>query len=401
MRATSFRTIALSHWMKVLHVIPSLDPATGGPPMIAASLAAAQAALGCRTQIVSYQFPEADGRIASALAAIPHIADVQLEYLPPLTRPERFLARGARRRINPIVKEFDLIHLHGVWDPLIYAAASVTTAQGRPFVLTLHGMLHPWALKQRAWKKRVALAFGYRRMLNRARFLHLGNSEERRLTADLHLTPPTRIIPNGVFLEEFDPLPDRGAFRAAHPEFSDARLILFLGRLHYMKGLDFLADAFAIVGRSMPDAHLVVVGPDAGARASFEGQIARLGIADRVHMLGPLYASQKIAALRDCDCFCLPSRREGFSMAVTEALACEAPVVISTDCHFPEVRDAGAGIITDLNAPAIAAAIEAILRDPQMARRMGQAARALIISRFTWPTVARQMIEGYDAVMTG
>ncbi len=327
--------------------------------------------------------------------------NVHLEYLPPLTRPERFLAWGARRRIKPIVKEFDLIHLHGVWAPLIYAAASVTTAQSRPFVLTLHGMLHPWALKQRSWKKRAALAFGYRRMLNRARFLHLGNSEESRLTADLHLTPPTRIIPNGVFLEEFDPLPDRGAFRAAHPEFSAARLILFLGRLHYMKGLDFLADAFAIVGRSTPDAHLVVVGPDAGARASFEAQIARLGIADRVHVLGPLYASQKIAALCDCDCFCLPSRREGFSMAVTEALACEAPVVISTDCHFAEVRDASAGIIADLNAPAMAAAIEAILRDPQMARRMGRAARALIISRFTWPTVAQQMIEGYDAVMTG
>lgn len=386
--------------MKVLHVIPSLDPATGGPPMIAASLAAAQAALGCRTRIVSYRFPEADGRVASALGAIPHIADVQLEYLPPLSRPERFLAWGARRRIKPIVNECDLIHLHGVWDPLIYAAASVTTAQSRPFVLTLHGMLHPWALKQSRWKKRLALALGYRRMLNEARFLHLGNVEERRLTAGLHLTPPTRIIPNGVFLKEFDPLPEKGAFRAAHPEFKGARLILFLGRLHYMKGLDFLADAFAIVSRSMADARLVVVGPDAGERPAFEARIARLAIADRVHILGPLYASQKLAALRDCDCFCLPSRREGFSMAVTEALACEAPVVISADCHFPEVRDAGAGIVVDLNAPAIAAGIEAILRDPQAARRMGHAARALITSRFTWPIVAQQMIESYHAVMT-
>jgi glycosyltransferase involved in cell wall biosynthesis len=361
-------------------------------------LAAAQASLGCAAAIVSYRFPKAQERIDAALGAIPHMPQVRLEYLPPLTKPERFLARGARRRLLPIVDEFDWVHLHGVWDPLIYAAAAAAAERGKPYALTVHGMLHPWALRQKSWKKRAALALGYRRMLNAARFLHLGNDAERELIAPLELTPPTRIVPNGVFLEQFDPLPPRGAFRQAHPELAGAKIVLFLGRLHYMKGLDFLAEAMAIVVAKFPDAHLAVVGPDAGAKTAFQSQVARLGITDRVHLLGPLYAGQKIAALHDCDCFCLPSRREGFSMAVIEALACQAPAVLSTECFFPEVAGASAGIVVELSAPAVAAGIETVLQDPAAAATMGLAARNLVASRFTWPKVAQQMIEGYHAM---
>jgi len=144
-----------------------------------------------------------------------------------------------------------------------------------------------------------------------------------------------------------------------------------------------------------------VAGPDDGAQGAFESQVARLGIAQRVHLVGPLYAAQKLAALRDCDCFCLPSRQEGFSLAVTEAMACETPVVISTECHFPEVKEAGAGVVAELNAPAIAAGIETVLRDPHAAAQMGQAGRALVVSRFTWPSVAQQMIENYRQVLAG
>src|SRR6202034_2683125 len=157
--------------MRILHGIPSLDPATGGPPMVAARLAAAQAALGCEVEVVSYRFPRAQGRIDASLATVPNISKVKFEYLPPLTRPERFLARGARRRLEPIVRQFDILHLHGVWDPLTYAMGSLAARVRKPFVLTPHGMLDPWAMTQKGWKKRIALVLGYRRMLNEAAFL--------------------------------------------------------------------------------------------------------------------------------------------------------------------------------------------------------------------------------------
>jgi glycosyltransferase involved in cell wall biosynthesis len=225
--------------------------------------------------------------------------------------------------------------------------------------------------------------------------LHYGNQDELRLTEPLGLKPPARIVSNGVFLEEIEPLPECGTFRKEHPEFANSKLVLFLARLHFKKGLDFLADAFAAIAPNFPDAHLVVAGPDDGAKASFEEQVSRLGITNRVHLAGPLYAKQKLGALRDCDCFCLPSRQEGFSLAITEALACQAPVVISTECHFPEVREAGAGIVAELNAPAIAQGIASILRDPAAAKLMGQKGRELVLSRFTWPKVAEALVGYY------
>jgi len=384
--------------MKILHALQTLDPATGGPPMVAARLAAAQAALGCESQIVSYRLPDADARISEALATIPNIGKVKLEYLPAPTKTERIFAREARQKLEPIVAGFDLVHLHGVWDPMVKIAASLAEKQRKPYVLTPHGMLDPWSMSQKKLKKQIALALGYRHMLDRAAFLHYLNSDEKKLAENLRLASPAHVLPNGIFLEELDPLPAKGTFRASHPEFADAKLILFLSRLHYKKGLDFLADAFAIVAKEFPDARLVVAGPDDGAREAFESQIARLGIAPRVHLVGPIYAAQKLAALRDCDCFCLPSRQEGFSLAITEAMACNAPVVISTECHFPEVKEANAGIIAELNAPAIAAGLVSVLRDPAAAEKMGQNGRELIVSRFTWPKVAGAMIKYYKQV---
>jgi glycosyltransferase involved in cell wall biosynthesis len=277
--------------------------------------------------------------------------------------------------------------------------ASLAAAQRKPFVLTPHGMLDPWALTQKKWKKRIALVLGYRWMLNQATFLHFLNTDERDLVKNLHFTSPTRVLPNGIFLQELDPLPPRGTFRAAHPQFGSGKIIFFLSRLHFKKGLDYLADAFAIVAKEFPDVRLVVAGPDDGVKSSFEAQIANLGVADRVHLIGPIYAAEKIAALRDCDCFCLPSRQEGFSLAVTEAMACEAPVVISTGCHFPEVAEAGAGFITELNASAVADGIARVLRDPAAAREMGARGRNLVVTRFTWPQVAGKMIDYYKEAL--
>lgn len=381
--------------MRIAHVIPSLDPATGGPPIVAAALAAAQAALGCQTRLVSYRFPHAQQDVQTALHTIPHLSQVTLDYLPPLTRRERFLARGARQWLVPLLTQADLIHLHGVWDPIVYAAAVVATRLRIPYVLTPHGMLDPWSLAQKWWKKRAALLLGYRRMLNQATFLHYLNADEQILAASVGLTSQTRVLPNGIFLEEIDPLPPKGEFRASHAWLGDRPMVLFLGRLHYKKGLDYLADAFAMVAQRFEQAQLIVAGPDAGAQGPFETQIKALGIVDRVHLIGPIYGRDKIRALVDCDCFCLSSRQEGFSLAVTEAMACRAPVVISKSCHFPEAQEAGAGTIVDLDPSQIAAAISAVLADPAKARQMGDAGRQLVLNRFTWPTVARQMIDAY------
>jgi glycosyltransferase involved in cell wall biosynthesis len=141
---------------------------------------------------------------------------------------------------------------------------------------------------------------------------------------------------------------------------------------------------------------LVIAGPDGGAREPFIAQIRQASLENRVHLVGPLYGPDKLAALADATCFCLPSRQEGFSVAITEALACGVPAVISDACHFPEVAEQDAGLVTPLDPAQIAQALLQVLRDPSARSRMGAAGRALVQARYTWPQVARQMAESYQ-----
>jgi len=390
--------------MKIAHVVVSLDPAAGGPPIVAARLAAAQARLGSagsgghEVRLISYRQPHAETRIEKMLAEVPGASLLKRDEIGEYSRTERFFARGARRALAERATAIDVFHLHGVWDPILKAAAGAARAAGVPYVVAPHGMLDPWSLSQRRLKKRVALALGYRSMLNDAAFLHLLNRDEADLIRPLGLQSNGVVIPNGIDPDQLQDLPPLGAFRAAHPELRDDPYVLFLSRLHYKKGLDFLADAFAQVVRQQPDARLVVAGPDDGARADFEQRVQRAGLNGRVHVVGPLYGPDKYAAFRDASCFCLPSRQEGFSVAILEAMACGTPVVISDACHFPEVATAGAGAIVPLSADAVAAALEPILADPSRREQMGARGREMVLRDYTWPRVAEQMIGAYERV---
>ncbi|MBX7102696.1 MAG: glycosyltransferase [Gemmataceae bacterium] len=365
--------------MRIVHVIASLDPAQGGPPVVARNLAAAQAGLGH------------DVRLAAEVV-------VGTSSVPTITLPRHtasVLWQQPTAAALDLVRNADVLHLHGIWEPVLLTVARAARSAGVPYVIAPHGMLDPWSLSQKKWKKRLALTLGFRRMLNRAAGLHVLNSDERDLLAPLRLTSPCFVIPNGIFLAEFDPPPDPQRFRDRRPGPGDRPFILFLSRLHYKKGLDLLAEAFSKVAPRHPDVDLVVAGPDGGAETDFRNRIAGAGLNHRVWLTGPLYGPEKLSALSAARLFCLPSRQEGFSMAILEALACQLPVVITKDCHFPEVAAEGAGRVTSLSPDAIADALDGLLSSPEERNSAARAGRALVEGRFTWPRIAEQTIRWY------
>jgi glycosyltransferase involved in cell wall biosynthesis len=385
--------------MRILHVVGSLDPNTGGLANLAIRLASAQAGLGQTVSMAACHRAEAETRIATSSQRVPNWDRVRYHRIP-ITRPLlRLVGGGYARELRPAVESVDVVHLHGVWDPILFAAASVARDLGKPYVVAPQGMLDPWSLSQRAMKKRLALAMGYRKMLNRAMFLQGACDEEGRLIQRLSLASPVKVLHNGIYPEELDPLPASGEFYAAHPEFGQAPYVLFLSRLHFKKGLDYLADAFAQVHAKRPEVKLVVAGPDDGYRQTFVERIAQLKIEPHVHMVGALHGAMKYRAMVDAACFCLPSRQEGFSVAILEAMACASPVVISDECRFPEVQTGGAGFVTPLNPTAIADALVQVLKDANHATSMGQIGRRLILSGYTWPIIAQRCIEAYEQGM--
>jgi glycosyltransferase involved in cell wall biosynthesis len=382
--------------MRIAHVIESLDPATGGPMAVATRLAAAQAALGHEVTIITRPESEKRAQIDKATGSIPGFERVKLLSVAQPSLAHALLLKRGVVEIEPLVRGQSWLHLHGVWEPILLNASRAARKLGVPYALVPHGMLDVWSLQQRRWKKKLALAAGFSSMIDGARYLHVLNVDEQAAIERLGLKPALRTIPNGVFINELRPLPERGAFHSAHPELRGRRYVLFMSRLHYKKGLDYLADAFAKVCAQRDDVDLVVAGPDGGERAPFESLVAKHNIAPRVHVVGPIYGPAKLAALVGAEVFCLPSRQEGFSMAITESLGCGTPVVISDQCHFPEVASVGAGHVTPLDAHRVGDALLDVLSDAARARSMGEKGRAMIERDYTWPRIAQLTLDCYQ-----
>lgn len=381
--------------MRICHVIVSLDPASGGPFAVVTGLAAAQAALGHDVWIVTSCCLDRSGHRDSWLRDAHGLDKVNIVSNLDLNQGAAVARLRPHSQMRRIISGSDIVHLHGVWDPILWMAAAVARRVGTIYAVTPHGMLDPWSLSQKRWKKKLALLLGFKKMLRHAAFLHLLNEDEQARIEPLSIACETAIIPNGVSYDDIAELPRRGSFYLSHPELNARPFILFLGRLHYKKGLNHLINAFSLVSRKHNQVDLVIAGPDHGDQHNIERQARELGIIGRVHFTGPIYGKDKFSALVDATVFCLPSMQEGFSMSIVEALACKLPVVISSHCHFSEVAEVGAGEIVDLEPRAICDAISRLIGNEDFRHRAGEAGRALVCSRFTWPKIAQDTITAY------
>jgi glycosyltransferase involved in cell wall biosynthesis len=126
-----------------------------------------------------------------------------------------------------------------------------------------------------------------------------------------------------------------------------------------------------------------------------QARIGKLNLASRVHVVGPLYGERKFAAICAALCLVQPSREEGFSVSILEALACGTPVVISQSCHFPKVAEHGAGYVVPLDADLIADAICDLVHRPDRRSMMSEAAKRMIRTEYNWNEIARNIIIAY------
>jgi glycosyltransferase involved in cell wall biosynthesis len=210
------------------------------------------------------------------------------------------------------------------------------------------------------------------------------------------------IIPNGLNPNNYQILPPKGSFRKSHPETSLKKLILFLGRISFKKGLDILIPAFIRLSMKHPDYNLVVSGPDNEGiveRIIFELQQAGLpteGPNSRITITGMISGDEKLAALNDADVFVLPSYSENFGIAVIEAMICGLPVIISDKVNiWREVVTDKAGIAGPCDINWFADAIESLLEQPEKRHEMGLAGIASVKKRYDWKNIAIQLENAY------
>lgn len=384
--------------MRIVHALECIDPASGGPVNSVSSLAVAQAGFGHDVILVTVRSADHDRwrkLLLSQLPARNRFSIVAIDQRHPWIVP----GRKARSLVRQHVEDADVVHSHGLWNPFNVMVARTALKTETGLVISPRGMLDPWSLRQGRGRKALALALVWRRIFEACLFVHALTEAERALMEPVAGRSRIKVFPNGLLLDADGNGTRRRAdgmvFRRQYQKIRDRPYILFLGRLHYKKGLDCLIDAFKIVSRCDEMIQLVVAGPDQGILHDLARNVRRMGIGDRVHFVGPLYGAIKRSALSGARCFCLPSYQEGFSMAILEALASGTPVVISKHCHFGEVETCGAGTVSELNPAALAGAINQYIFDDAICSLASEAGLRLVREKYDLNRIACAMLDAY------
>ena len=290
-----------------------------------------------------------------------------------------------RKYCKSVQGDCDLAHLSFLW--LHTSLIAKDWAKRKPLIVTPHGMLEKWALKNNRWKKVIANFVYERSMLSHAKCLHATTYKELQDLRDYGLKTPIAVIPNGVNL------PDCSVRNQSSKE------MLFLGRLHPKKGLSELFTAWSqLTEDELRGWKLVIAGwGDPNHEKMFREQVSRLKLEKTVKFEGPVFNEQKDELLRRSSAFILPSFSEGLPLSVLEAWSYRLPIIMTPQCNFPEGFDINAAIKIAPEPESILQGIrELIMTDDTELDAIGNRGRELVESSFSWPEVTRQIIQMYQ-----
>jgi glycosyltransferase involved in cell wall biosynthesis len=320
-----------------------------------------------------------------------------LRFVPYLSRSIGFMyAPDMRVALDRLMPDVDIVHTQGPFVYPSYAAAHAAMRHRKPLLYSQRGCFDQERLRFRSLKKKLYISAIEKPIMNYARSLVALTEAERASYRSLGVSTPVSLVPNGVDI----PSPRPQAAERVHASFGvapDASMILFLGRLHPIKGADKLLEVFLRVMSDFPDAVLMTAGPDEwGLEQQWR---ARVPAGNRVIFPGMISGEQKADVLARADLFCLPSVAEGFSNAVLEALASSTAVMLSPRCNFPEVESAKAGVIVNAEIEPMVCAMRELLADRPRLHAMGAAGRRLVSEHYSWDLVTDNLIELYQRVL--
>lgn len=373
----------------VAHVVAGLHPRSGGPSRTVVQL----------TDALANQPEVAVALLSQSLAGEPavpsRVAEVDRRLAVSPSSPALRLALPIRRELGRVLRSSrpSVLHSHGLWAPASHWASRAARRHGIPLVIHPRGMLEPWALGHKAWKKRIGMALFQRNDLDAARVLIATSSQEYESIRQLGLRQPVAVIPNGVDLAV-----SRGAGDELPRRSERVRSVLFLSRIHPIKGLLNLMHAWA---RLAPRGWcLRIAGPDEGGHLAEVMALAeRLGIAESVAFVGEVDGERKSETYRDADLFVLPTFSENFGVVVAEALAHGVPVITTRGAPWADLEAERCGWWIDIGVePLIEALREATALDDEKRRAMGARARKYV-RRYDWSVVARDTVAVYSWIL--
>ena len=306
----------------------------------------------------------------------------------------------------------EVIHQHGLWTYTSLLGKRWGARHDQRRIVSPHGMLDEWAMRQASTRKRVAMALYERASLEQAGCLHALVDSEARAIRDLGIEAPICVIPNGFdtdLARQNRALAEQQTARAAsiRAVVGDKPYLLYLGRIHAKKNLDQLLNAWASMyeasRESTRDWQFVIAGwGEAGDEAHLRQRLETDHSAlSSCHFVGPAYDEQKRAWYQHASGFALPSLSEGLPMVILEAWSYGLPVLMTDECNLSLAFEAGAALRIDAKASGITPVLTQLMQmSDDQRREMGNRGARLLNDRYTWQAVAAQFEAVYEWLLT-
>jgi len=371
--------------MRVLHVIPSVAERSGGPATAIVPMCRALMQQGIEVLLVTTDAGLSESEVA------------EYKGVPAKLFPSEFgesfkYSRPLASWLSANIREFDLAHVHAVFNHSSVAAARACRRAGVPYVIRPLGTLDPWSMSQKSLRKRLFWQVAGKGMLQGAAAVHYTSEVEKFSTERLTGLNHGRVVPLGI---EKTSATTREKLAQHFPDLAQYPYVLVLSRLHPKKGLDVLIDAFP--AQQFSDWRLVLAGdgpPEYVAKLK-----SKASQCERIVFTGWVDGERKDALLGGASLLALPSHQENFGLCVMEALSNAVPVLVSPGVNLaPEIVTANAGWVAAIDKESLSASLVEALSDEAERAKRGRAGQQLSLL-YSWENATKSLVGLYQQVL--
>lgn len=360
--------------MVILHYIPSIDETSGG---VGAYMQLLTRDLG---KLVDLHIVTHKGNIERPLE------NCKIHYMPYKWLPWN----NCKKDFVSLLEEIqpDIFHTNCCMKPVSALTAMWAKELGYKVVYTPHGMLEPWAIKHRYWKKLPAIWLYQKKGVAICDMVHATAENEKRNLLNLGWNKNVCVIANCVQIDQIH----------LKQSWDRKKNILFLSRIHRVKGINYLIEAASVLKQELKDYTITIAGPNEDSYEEELKQLAeKLGVSNLFEFVGPVYGPEKWPLYQRADIFILPTWSENFGIVVAEALACGTPVITTTGAPWEELIIHDCGWWITLNTNALVSAIREFLScNEDELKNKGLNGRKLIEQKYDSRMVAQQMKQLYE-----
>ena len=291
--------------MKILTFISGLSLNGGGPSRSVPMLVKGLAEEGVDITLMTYRSEEMNTHALEGTTA-------RLKVLEPGCSSQEM-------EEYVLANEFDLIQMQSMWDIPYHQLATIARKHHIPYIITPRGMLEPWSLQQKRWKKKLALMLYQMKDLKHAACIFTTAEMEAQHVRDLGVKAPMSVIPNGIATDGYSCRTSIDVVK---------KQVLFLSRIHVKKGIELLIDAWKKLSSDFSEWNLVIAGNgDEDYISTLKQRISFSGLDNCASIIPPVFGDAKAKLYQESSLFCLPSFSENFGMVIAEAMACGVPAI--------------------------------------------------------------------------